>query len=168
MRLTIKTDEPASSGTYAVHFHFVNHIPMEVSTMINSSISQVGGPDKLTKEQKAALDKLINLTMTRETYCTVHIGDCKLSKRPCETPGAHTGLAKCNPIDNFVRWKGRKLSFTRAIASYPKQVRALLWDEYNAKYPPPPSRPMRKRTKDKEETYAGKEAVGGVQGGVAA
>jgi hypothetical protein len=130
MRLTIDSGEPATTGAYAVHFHYVSAIDQEIAN---------AAPD-------LHMDKLLTLPgihmfITRETYCTVHHGPCKLNTRPCETSNSHTGIAKCNPKDMFVRWKGRKLAFTRAISCYSPKLRTLLWAAYLAKCPPPPTKP---------------------------
>ena len=65
-----------------------------------------------------------------ETFCTVHKGACAKQARPCNTPDAHVGTARCSMLDPFLRPLGRKLAFGRAISVYPKPIRAGLWAEY--------------------------------------
>jgi hypothetical protein len=146
MRLSVSTGEPASSGSYAVHFHFLTVLPEGLVEPFSKGMLP---PD------------LIAVVGVRECYCTIHLGDCAKPQRPCETKGAHTGIAKCSPKDNFNRYTGRKIAFTRAVQSYPRTVRMALWDAYLTRCPPPPTRPTRKRG-------ATHEKVGGIQGGIAA
>jgi hypothetical protein len=40
------------------------------------------------------------------------------------------GTARCMYLDNFSRAKGCKLSFERAIASFPRHTRTEFWREY--------------------------------------
>ena len=147
MRLSVSTGEPASSGSYAVHFHFTLAWPAAIAEMI----------------EVAHLPEVhLRHLAIRECYCTIHLGDCTKPTRPCETKGAHTGIAKCSPRDNFNRYIGRKIAFTRAVQSYPRTVRMALWDAYLTKCPPPPTRPICQK---RGATHA---TVGGIQGGVAA
>lgn len=64
------------------------------------------------------------------TICTVHYGPCAAKTRPCNTPGQNTGQALCSVRDNFCKATGRKIAFGRAIATFPRPVRTLLWREY--------------------------------------
>jgi hypothetical protein len=43
-----------------------------------------------------------------------------------------TGESRCNPVDQFVRNTGRKLSLAKALKEYglPVEIRKLFWDEY--------------------------------------
>lgn len=73
------------------------------------------------------------------THCTVHSGPCERLKPPspplCLVKGQMTGTAICgmfNP-EQFVRATGRKIAFTRAVKSLPRNVRAALWTAYNTK-----------------------------------
>lgn len=65
-----------------------------------------------------------------KTICTLHRAPCPKKARPCGAHDPLMGVAKCSLLDNFVRWTGRKLSFTRAISSLPREVRKALWQEF--------------------------------------
>jgi hypothetical protein len=67
------------------------------------------------------------------TICTIHEGPCASKERPCGTMTAVSGIARCSRKDSFVKAKGRKLSFTRAIAHMDRGTRARLWAAYFAK-----------------------------------
>lgn len=41
-----------------------------------------------------------------------------------------TSVAWCNPEDAFVKDVGRKISLTRAIKEFPREVRAKIWEAY--------------------------------------
>lgn len=41
-----------------------------------------------------------------------------------------TSEAWCNPEDAFVKDVGRKISLTRAIKDFPREVRAKIWEAY--------------------------------------
>jgi hypothetical protein len=129
MRLTISTEDPAWSGAYALHFHYQVYYFAPMTTWHNHSVYGV---------------------RTKWTYCAFHLGTCAKDARPCNTPHATTGVAKCSPHDNFNRWVGRKLALTRALVAYrhpdtkhfmPKRVIAAIWAAYLAKCPPPSGRP---------------------------
>lgn len=66
----------------------------------------------------------------RSTTCTIHEGKCANKARPCRTPGMVSGTARCSVKDHFCRFTGRKMAFGRAIAGFPKQVRAALWRDW--------------------------------------
>lgn len=40
------------------------------------------------------------------------------------------GVAYCNPNDQFVKDKGRKMSLARAIKEFPREVRVKIWEAY--------------------------------------
>lgn len=44
----------------------------------------------------------------------------------------HSGTARCAVSDKFSRNTGRKLSLTRAIASFPRGDRRLIWEAYHS------------------------------------
>lgn len=41
------------------------------------------------------------------------------------------GMAICNPSDNFCRASGRKKALAEAMFPLPKEVRKIVWAEYN-------------------------------------
>lgn len=40
------------------------------------------------------------------------------------------GVAYCNPVDNFCKERGRKLSLARAIGHMPRSTRTKIWETY--------------------------------------
>lgn len=53
-----------------------------------------------------------------------------------ETPqGNSVGIAECSLKDQFVKSKGRKIAFTKALhkGMVPRQARTALWQEYLSK-----------------------------------
>jgi len=77
--------------------------------------------------------------------CTVHLGACARSERPCGTEGAGVGVADCSPKD--VEWSvtGRKIAMRRALEAlgYTKEVREAIWRAFHAKYGVPKPRKPR-------------------------
>ena len=72
-------------------------------------------------------------------YCGIHHGVCPVKVRPCEAQ-QNIGIAHCSKKDNFRRWTGRKLAFTRAVAGFPRDIRAGLWTAYLQQSPAPASK----------------------------
>jgi len=70
-----------------------------------------------------------------ETVCSVHQGRCASNARPCGTPDTLTGTAKLSKHDVFCRATGRKVAFTKALASLPRELRRALWQSYLAQHP---------------------------------
>lgn len=65
----------------------------------------------------------------RTTMCTIEkVSAGKLFKEDGEL--VSTAKSMCNPVDNFNKDIGRKISLTRAIKEFPKEVRKLIWDSY--------------------------------------
>lgn len=126
-------EEPASSGSYTIHFEYVRVVPEEVLLLFK----QMGAPVPATNV----------LATIRECYCTIHKGDCKIIKYPCGTPNSYVGISKCSPKDNFNRRVGRKIAFTRAICVYPPHVRKLLWAAFLTLWPPTPTKPPKVKPK---------------------
>lgn len=54
------------------------------------------------------------------TLCTICEGGKTLS----------TGYALCVMADNFVKATGRRIALTRALAGFPREVRAEFWAQY--------------------------------------
>lgn len=63
-------------------------------------------------------------------FCNIHAGPCTTKKGPCITPSV-MGVARCSERDRFCKATGRKIAFTRAISSQPRDVRAKLWAAYH-------------------------------------
>lgn len=72
---------------------------------------------------------------TRErwlTKCVIHADRCRA--KDCAAlfhigvPGV--GVAVCNPVDQFSKKKGRIMSLTRALHSFPREVRGSVWSAY--------------------------------------
>ena len=57
-----------------------------------------------------------------------YITACRLIDTNGDTLGV--GVAKCVPEDNFCKATGRKLSLTRALAKWPKDLRQQIWECY--------------------------------------
>lgn len=79
----------------------------------------------------------------RVVFCSIHEGAC-LDRRKCNIATNLVGIAICNPLDDqFNRFIGRKLAFTRAIARLPREDRSAFWAAFFAK-PTPPKPPVAK------------------------
>jgi hypothetical protein len=63
------------------------------------------------------------------TECSIHEGKCLQPCRPCGST-ATTGVAHCNPKDNFDRRLGRRVALTRALAALPRATRTAIWRTY--------------------------------------
>jgi hypothetical protein len=96
----------------------------------------------------------------RTFHCYVHEGKC--TQHPCNGPAMH-GTTRCSHLDQFVKAKGRKIAFTRAISSLPATTRALLWREYLKQSPPPPARPTARPTERGQEVTPNAGAMGAVR-----
>lgn len=67
----------------------------------------------------------------RETYCRIHNGSCWLHEdRPCSKDTTLKGWSRCSLADQFVKRKGRKLAFARAVHNLPRDARAKFWEAY--------------------------------------
>jgi hypothetical protein len=66
------------------------------------------------------------------SYCYLHEGHCVRNKQQqCVTDAPTSGgWAHCIPSDQFVKAKGRKIAFTRAVKAFPINLRAELWIAY--------------------------------------
>lgn len=87
---------------------------------------------------KAGFTKARSGLWWEETYCTIHEGECAKKERPCDTPGACTGIAHCSTKDRFTKAVGRKLAFGRAVSAFTIDwgLRAKLWKSYLDMFPP--------------------------------
>jgi hypothetical protein len=76
--------------------------------------------------------KISDRDNNRSTRCTIHSGECQRDGKEsiCLTPTMLSGVATCNPKDNFSRSAGRKLAFTRAISNLSQPQRKRLWEAY--------------------------------------
>lgn len=70
------------------------------------------------------------LPWSRRTVCTLHRAPCAAHTRPCHTHHAVYGIAYCSKNDNFCRFTGRKIAFTRAVANFPRDVRTQMWNAF--------------------------------------
>ena len=150
MRLTISAEPPLTSQfdvTYMAHFWFDK-----------STLYLERGP-------------LRGIHSTIVTYCTIHKGPCDTKARPCATKGAATGFTAVGPLDRFERAVGRKIAFGRAIQSFPRHIRAKLWDAYHHVFPPPPTR-LKRATRPQSSALVSEvtnaTTMGPIQGGAAA
>ncbi len=66
----------------------------------------------------------------RRTTVKLHDGPC--IDAPCVVPAQWITTARCHPVDQFVKAKGRKVALTRAMAAMglPKAARTALWRSY--------------------------------------
>lgn len=98
--------------------------------------------------------------MTRQfAVCAVHQGDCT-GAGPCQC-ACWFGISRCSDKDQF-SGTGRKIAFTRAIQSLPQEVRAIMWQQFLLKWPPPNS--ITKRGKHAQSGASGETRnVGRVQ-----
>lgn len=75
-----------------------------------------------------------------QTFCTLHKGPCLRRERPCSTPNALVGVARCSIMDTFIKSLGRKLAFERAASQLPRSERKEIWPAFLklSKLPPRP------------------------------
>jgi len=97
------------SGTFIAHF---THIPKK-------HISKLLGK---TNEDASRWSHI--------TICSIHAAPCATKERPCKTSSAVQAAALCSVLDNFCKYKGRKVSFGRAISAWPRALRTQLWNEF--------------------------------------
>lgn len=72
-----------------------------------------------------------NWVRNEEDYTVTRSVECRIY-----TPDNHLvlGEATCSKSDKYVKSKGRKLAFTRAVNHFhQKETRAQLWGEYHRK-----------------------------------
>lgn len=102
---------------------------------------------KVVNEDKSVTDWIVHvfrdspLVRQRNTIVVLHTGECprprKLivgKKQPCRIAtgdaAEYRGVAYLNPKDQFSVAEGRKVAFTHAIASMPREQRARMWAAY--------------------------------------
>lgn len=69
-------------------------------------------PNKLSKKDSQ---------IERSTVCRVFNEDGKI---------VTYGVANVHPYDNFCKETGRKIALSRAISTWEKEYKTLVWDEY--------------------------------------
>jgi len=46
----------------------------------------------------------------------------------------HVGIARCSTADKYVKAKGREFALARALEQFPKALRELVWEAYEARH----------------------------------
>lgn len=68
----------------------------------------------------------------QQYVCAIHLGKCvrEGDKKICLVKPIGVGVSTCSKKDQFVKKTGRKIAFTRAIMTFPRELRAQLWADY--------------------------------------